>query len=476
MSRRASPIMWLAAAALLAYFLYFFRLSGTGLFDPDEPRYAAIGREMAHSGDWVTPRLWGQPWFEKSPWLYWMTGAGFRLGLSEDLAPRLPVALLSVAFLAFFYWSLQRELGARPALLSTIVLGTSAGWIAYSYKAVTDLPMSVFFSAAMLSGMAWLRTGARRSLILAAALLGVAVLAKGFVPLALAIPFAWIARRRMREMLSISPVLTFLAIAAPWYALCWARNGAIFWRTIFWEQQVGRFTSAALQHAQPVWFYLPVFAAMLFPWTPMLALLFRRDTYSNERRILLLFWLIFGLVFFSVATNKLPGYVLPLLPPAAVLIGLGLSEANARWAPPACAAMLCLIGPLATMLPQLLAVGLSKSHLPAWSFMWLLPLALVPIVWRLPRPVAVFLTAIALTAGVIYIKLVSFPAIDAAYSARPLWLRIASAPDRVCVEEIARNWRWGLNYYSVSPLPDCSQTPRPVHVTQPPGGAPAVSP
>ena len=68
--------------------------------------------------------------------------------------------------------------------------------------------------------------------------------------LALAIPFAWIARRRMREMLSISPVLTFLAIAAPWYALCWARNGPIFWRTIFWEQQVGRFTSAALQHAQ----------------------------------------------------------------------------------------------------------------------------------------------------------------------------------------------------------------------------------
>ena len=473
MSRR--PILWLAAA-LLAYFLYFFRLSGTGLLGPDEPRYAAIGREMAHSGDWITPRLWGQPWFEKSPWLYWMTGAGFRLGLSDDLAPRLPVALLSVAFLAFFYWSLDREFGARPAMFSTLILGTSAGWLAYSYAAVTDLPMSVFFSAAMLAGMVWLRTGAKRSLILAAGLLGVAVLAKGFVPLILAIPFAWIARRRMREMLRFPPILTFLAVAAPWYALCWARNGPVFWRTIFWEHQVGRFTSAALQHGQPVWYYVPVFAAMLFPWTPVAALLCRRATYVDERRALLLLWLVFGLGFFSVAPNKLPGYVLPLLPPAAALIGLGLSETNACWAAPASAAMLCLIGPLATMLPQLLASGLSKSHLPAWNFMWLLPLALVPIVWRLPRPVAVVLTAIALTAGAVYIKLASFPAIDAAYSARPLWLRIAAAPDRACVEEIARNWRWGLNYYSVSPLPDCGQTPRPVHVTQPPGGAPVLSP
>jgi 4-amino-4-deoxy-L-arabinose transferase-like glycosyltransferase len=431
---------------------------------------------MARSGDWVTPRLWGQPWFEKSPWLYWMTGGSSRLGLSEELAPRVPVACLSVAFLAFYYWSLRREFGARPALFSTIILGTSAGWLTYSYAAVTDLPMSVFFSAAMLSGMAWLRTGAKRSLILAAGLLGVAVLAKGFVPLALAIPFAWIARRRMREMLSIAPILTFLAVAAPWYALCWARNGPVFWRTIFWEQQVGRFTSAALQHAQPVWFYLPVFAALLFPWTPAVALLFRRDAYSDERRILLLLWLMFGLVFFSVATNKLPGYVLPLLPPAAALIGIGLSEANARWVVPASAAMLCLIGPVATILPQLLAGGLSRSHLPAWNFAWLLPLALVPVVWRMPRSIAIFLTAIALTAGVIYIKLASFPAIDAAYSARPIWRQIAAAPDSVCVEEIPRNWRWGLNYYSVTPLPGCAQTPRPVHVTQLPGGAPAISP
>src|SRR6059058_1547329 len=90
----------------LLYLLYFFGLTNAGLVGPDEPRYAAVARQMAQSGDWITPRLWGEPWFEKPALLYWMEAAAFRLGLSEDLAPRLPVAVFSVAFLIFFYWIL----------------------------------------------------------------------------------------------------------------------------------------------------------------------------------------------------------------------------------------------------------------------------------------------------------------------------------------------------------------------------------
>ena len=85
------------------FFLYFFGLTRTGLLGPDEPRYAAIGRAMAATGDWITPRLWGQPWFEKPALLYWMTAAGFKAGLGAGLAPRLPVALASVAFLIYFF-------------------------------------------------------------------------------------------------------------------------------------------------------------------------------------------------------------------------------------------------------------------------------------------------------------------------------------------------------------------------------------
>src|SRR5271157_617774 len=107
-------MLLLAGCAL--YFLYFFGLARTGMLGPDEPRYAAIGRAMADTGDWVTPRLWGSPWYEKPALLYWMTEAAFKAGLNEDLAPRLPVAWMSVLFLVFFYLLLRREFDTAAAL------------------------------------------------------------------------------------------------------------------------------------------------------------------------------------------------------------------------------------------------------------------------------------------------------------------------------------------------------------------------
>ena len=102
----SSAHILLAAAFTL---LYLFGLGSAGFLGPDEPRYASIGREMARSGDWVTPRLNGSPWFEKPPLLYWMTAAANRLGLRDEWAARLPVALISLAFLAFFHRALRRE-------------------------------------------------------------------------------------------------------------------------------------------------------------------------------------------------------------------------------------------------------------------------------------------------------------------------------------------------------------------------------
>src|SRR5260370_16610946 len=90
-------------------FLYFFGLSRTGLLGPDEPRYAAIGRAMADSGDWVTPRLWGEPWFEKPALLYWMTAAGFKAGLDLDLPPGLPAAIPRAPSLLYFFLVLRPD-------------------------------------------------------------------------------------------------------------------------------------------------------------------------------------------------------------------------------------------------------------------------------------------------------------------------------------------------------------------------------
>ena len=92
--------------------LYLYQLDGFGVYGPDEPRYAAIGRAMAQSGDLVTPKLWGTPWFEKPPLLYWMTALGTAAGLSPDLCGRLPVALLSLGSLAIWFEMLRRDFDA----------------------------------------------------------------------------------------------------------------------------------------------------------------------------------------------------------------------------------------------------------------------------------------------------------------------------------------------------------------------------
>ncbi len=472
------PRAWWLAIPLLCI-LYFSGFSAAGLLGPDEPRYASIGREMARSGDWITPRLWGRAWFEKPALLYWMIGAAFRLGLGDELAPRVPVALCSVAFLVFFQWILRREFGARTAWTATIVLGTSGAWVGYSFIGVTDLPLASAFAAAMLLSLEWISTGNRRRLPPAAALLGVAVLAKGLVPLVLTAPLVWCGRRRWSDLFRPGILGAFLIVALPWYLLCYLRNGVAFLREFFWEQHFERFTTGALLHMQPFWFYVPILLAMLMPWTPLLLLLKRRPIRTDARQRFLLLWLLFGLVFFSFSKNKLPGYLLPLLPPAAVLMGAGLTESKrAWWALPAAALCLVAIPAAVPVLPQALAGGISRAPRPVFQWTWLLPAVLaIGVYWlerRERRAVALAAMAAALTAGVYVLKRVDLAAIDRAVSARPIWRQIADQRDRVCIANMHRSWRYGLNYYSGVPLPDCGQSPQPVQVRQAPGHPPEL--
>ncbi|MDQ6665886.1 MAG: glycosyltransferase family 39 protein [Acidobacteriota bacterium] len=473
--RASRAVVTVLLVGTAIYFLYLFDLTAMGLVMRDEPRYASIGRAMAQSGDWITPRLWGEPWFEKPPLLYWMTGAAFRLRLSADLAPRLPVALLSVAFLLFYAWILRREFGMRAAVYAAVMLGTSAGWLAYSHVSVTDLPLAATFSAAMLLTLPWIRLRERRWLMPASAMLALAVLAKGLVPLVLALPLLWIGRKQWRDLLAPRPVLIFAAIALPWYSLCTIRNGTLFPRTFFWEHHFQRFTSNALQHGQPFWYYAPVFLLAFFPWTPMLLVLFRRDLYRDARMLFLLLWLAFGFLFFSAAANKLPGYLLPLLPAAAALGGIGAARArSAGGVLFACTILLSLTPLIAAILPPALAAGSFRFSFLAqssWKQFWAISAGLILagiILWFLDlhgRRNAAFASLAGLTIlSVVYLETAAFPVIDQAASARPIWRELQGRDQRACIGNIDRSWRYGLNYYSVLPLPDCREFDAPLAV------------
>ena len=448
---------WLILPLLL---LYLLQLGGVGLLGPDEPRYASIGREMARSGDWITPRLDGQPWFEKPPLTYWLTALGHLLHLSDEWAARLPEALLSVAFLAFFYATLAREFSPQLALAATAILSTAAGWMAYSFAALTDLPMSAALGVAVL--LTLFDDKPQRGWI-AGALLGLAILGKGFVPLVLFAPLFFVMRRGR-----IATVAGAIVVAAPWYLLCWMRNGSAFWDDLFWKQHVARFLSPSLEHVQPFWYYVPILLAGLFPWTPLAALLARRKVYDDVRVRLLAAWVVYGLVFFSVARNKLPGYVLPLLPALAIVLAVALEKAPAKqWWLAACAALLIALPAVAAVLPDALLSGLSRAHVSFKPLGLIFAFAAAGVWWlarRRQTGLAILTVALAAGFGAAYIKDHTFPRLDQTVSVRGFWRSSGASAASACFDSVSRTWQYGLNYYAGRPLAECQPSDSGAHI------------
>ncbi|HSW51519.1 MAG TPA: hypothetical protein VLH09_15135, partial [Bryobacteraceae bacterium] len=357
---------------------------------------------------------------------------------------------------------------------------TSALWVAFSVVSVTDIPLSATFAAAMLLGMRWLSSGDRRWLVGVAALFGLAVTAKGLVPLALGLPLLWMGRRRLPDLFRPLPVAVFLAVALPWYLMCGLQNGSAFWDELFGRHHFARFAGGVMLHPRPFWFYVPVLAAGFHPWTPLVAPLLRKSFYSDPRRRFLLLWAAFGFLFLSASTGKLPGYILPLLPALAALAGIALDQMkNARWLLASCCLLLSITPVVGRSFPRALADGLSRSPVEGWSWGFAAAcLAAGTLIWWLEsggkRSASTGLLLASVVLCAVLLKVDALPELDRLVSGRTLWRKVSTSPDRVCVDQIHRIWRYSLNYYSVSPLPECREAPRPLRIRQIPGAPPFV--
>ncbi len=427
-----------------------------------------------------------QPWFEKPPLLYWTTALATRLGLRDEWAARLPVALIGLGFLLFFFRAIEREFSTRVAATATAILGTSAAWASLSFAAVTDMPMAATLNAAMLislfgpQALGARGTGGREGRYraqgyLAGFLLGLAVLAKAFVPIILIMPVFLIARGKRLRIIG-----TCILTAAPWHIWCYARNGAAFWDVYFWQHQVGRFFSPTLEHVQPFWFPVLVFLAGLFPWTPLVALIPSRRSLDDARvRFLILFFL-FGLLFFSASTNKLATYILPLFPAIAIVTAVALEKTRApAWLLAGCAMLLVAVPMIAAILPDALNSGVSHVEWQA-VFGWA---SLVPIFaavgawwlaregpdqeWNDRRRWAALVVCAGAIISVGYLKWTAFPMLDTKVSVRSFWKshqqEVGSA---ICAEySVKRSALYGLAYYRQHPISVCTQDAHP-RITQ----------
>jgi 4-amino-4-deoxy-L-arabinose transferase-like glycosyltransferase len=345
-------LFWFALILSTLYLCYFHNLGAIGLVGPDEPRYAWIARDMAESGDWVTPRLYGKPWFEKPVLYYWGAALSFKLFGVSEVTARLPcafAALLATLAMAWLAWHLYGAWTARWLLL---LLPTTVGMIGFSHAAATDMPFAASLTIGMVFAIVIL--GLTRNpqppptlrtpwlaLIFFGFFLGLAALAKGPASIILSgggvLLWAAITKRWRDAFRCLHPaaIASFCLTALPWYILCSRRNPDFF-RVFIIEHNFKRYLTPEFQHIQPFWYYLPILLVAFIPWTLALlwSALFEVSRGWPKRRpsdatLLALCWAIFCLVFFSISKSKLPGYILPAVPP----IGLLLSRAYVHPAP-----------------------------------------------------------------------------------------------------------------------------------------------
>ncbi len=346
LAKRGSLLLFLG---LIAF--YFYGLGLLPLLGPDEPRYAQVAREMFLRGDLITPTLGGHLWVEKPSLLYWLIFASYKLFGVSEWSARLGPAVCGLLTITAVFWVGKRVERATPdgelaghGLWSALAAGTSVGLVAFSLAASFDIVLTMTTTWALaFFVVAELDETPKRRLWLAGfyAAIGLSLLAKGLV--GLVVPFGvvsvyYLLRGRRPERSIYSSLLwglpLALAIAATWYGPMIWKHGSPFINRFIVEHHFARYVSNKYHHRQPFYFYLLIVPAFALPWT---AFLFegiwtsrrvprRVDDPGSKVRVFLIAWVFVPLIFFSFASSKLPGYILPVLPAAALIAGERLAR------------------------------------------------------------------------------------------------------------------------------------------------------
>lgn len=335
-----SKWFWIAAA-LFVVFVYFFGLT-IPLIGPDEPRYAQVAREMYERSDWVTPTLGGFNWFEKPALLYWLEITSYNIFGVTEFAARFGSALFGLGTIASLYLlgrgsETENETGFGFAKLLGLIAASSIGIVVFARGASFDIVLTFPMTAAMCCYFLWEQKPASiMRLVGFYFFIGVALLAKGLV--GIVFPFAIVTFYHLLSWKFPSRVLilsffwgTILAalVASAWYLPMYRTHGWSFIDEFFVQHHFQRYTSNKYFHPQPFHFFLWVLPLMTIPWIPFLfagAWKTIRGGFSDPLVKYACAWLLVPLVFFSFSGSKLPGYILPALPPALIITAVYLRK------------------------------------------------------------------------------------------------------------------------------------------------------
>jgi 4-amino-4-deoxy-L-arabinose transferase-like glycosyltransferase len=517
-SREVVLLILVSGVMLLYGLVPAFGGDQLGLVGADEPRYAQVAREMlqAHSeachtagakivprslrwhdlkasyqclaGGTVTPILYGQPWLEKPALYYWRAMGFFKEFGVSDWSARLPSSSVAFALIVLIYLHMRRF---RPGghLHAALITAACVGIVSFARGASTDMQLAAPFSIGMLGWYAWYETGKKFWLFDLYFFGAAATLAKGpvapFLALVIILLFAGLRREWsvLRRTIWLPGILLYLAMVLPWFIAVQHYNPSFF-RVFITQHNLERFTTNRYQHHQPFWYYGAVLLIALMPWT-VIAIRALIDSIEvsiaewkvrhNPTRYLghtragdafpefLVLWALFPIVFFSFSGSKLPGYILPSIPPLTILSADYLNRIRRagvpRWLLWSHAALCAVLVFVLTLAPQHM-----KYETLVPSATWLVTAAAAAVllagvvwfvVWRWGISQLTNATLIPVLAMLIFLLGFHGKDLDLNYSARPLAEEIAKlAPDVkvIAAESVRRDIDYGLAFYRNQPM------------------------
>ncbi|MGD0346783.1 MAG: glycosyltransferase family 39 protein [Terracidiphilus sp.] len=507
----------LSEAAIFLAFTVFFLVygltpilggDGMGLVGADEPRYAQIAHEMlvhfdsAHTltgrlDACVTPYLYGRPWLEKPALYYWRAMFLFQDFGVHDWSARLPSTTFAFIMVALIYLHMRRF---RPGghLDAALITVACAGIMSFARGASTDMQMAAPLAIGLLGWYAWYETGSKFWLYDIYFFTGLATLAKGPVAPLLAVliitAFAFLRKEWSILLRSLwwPGVLLYFAMVLPWFIAVQHQNPTFF-REFFLEHNLQRFATDRYQHVQPFWYYLVVMLLALMPWTVvavralidgiLTSVAEWRLRYSRAGKCLptrpgdafpefLVLWALIPVIFFSFSQSKLPGYILPAIPPITILTGDYLFRRRKsglnRWILLGHAAVCATTTMSVLLMPWFVSHSMAMPPLHALTAAALAAIGaglLILIVtkgfgvaWLRPATCWILVVLVLFIYGVgPFFGIPEISAtkrvihlLDRTYSARPLAAKLAEVPpagQTVAVFHVRRDVEYGLAFY-----------------------------
>jgi len=469
--RRSTDLLILM---VVCSFLFLAGVQSVGLLGADEPRYAQVAREMLQRHDWVTPTLWGKPWLEKPPLYYWMTALAYKAAGVHDWAARMPSVVLTTLMVFFIYfWARRFYKGMQ--LDAALITAASAMVIGFSRGASMDMPLTATFTIALLSWWAWYKERNRLWLLGFYFFLALGMLAKGPVAVFLAavvLLFFVLLRREWKLLLQTlwpAGILLFLVVVLPWYVAVQKANPEFF-RVFILEHNLARYATDLYRHSEPFWYFIAVALVGLVPWVAFVIVALvdaiRGWRFSAEQpasqedlSLLLTLWFLFPIVFFSFSRSKLPGYILPTIPPAAILLADFVRRREDEGDKPSLWLILVHAAISAALLIAVFLVPFKVLHL-RWPSQVLIVAVLLAVCtfaffvatllshgYRMLR----FTTLVPVVIAFAMLLRGTAPIIEALQSARPVQASLQTTslgqlPD-IAVYDVPRAIQYGLGFY-----------------------------